>query len=171
MQSLHDLQVLTRAQCKKLSAQVTPENGNATDTTTATADVTLDQGSNHDPVPTPSSAPLAATVEDDDSLIDSPSMPNLRVHHPTSDSDSDDNYSTSRTSVPVSPSASQAFAPSSQRYTFDPITAHTGPLRRGHKKYLGSAFNLKVLWFTGVSTWEPLDTFFQDAPQDVANYA
>ena len=28
-----------------------------------------------------------------------------------------------------------------------------------------------MLWSTGVSTWEPLDTFFQDAPQDIANYA
>ena len=44
-------------------------------------------------------------------------------------------------------------------------------MRCGHKKYLGSAFNLKILWSTGFSTWEPLDAFFQDAPQDVADYA
>ena len=114
VQSLHDLRVSTRAQRKKLSAQVTPENGNTTDTTAANAVFTLDQGSNDDQVPALSSAPFVESVEDDDSSIGSPSMPDLQVHHPTSDSDSDDNDSTSRTSVPISPNASQAFAPSSQ---------------------------------------------------------
>ena len=28
-----------------------------------------------------------------------------------------------------------------------------------------------MLWSTGVSTWEPLNTFFQDTSQDVADYA
>ena len=145
-------------------------SGNTVDTTAASTDITADSRSNHDPACTPSSAPLVETVEDDDSSIDSPSMPNLRVHHPSSDSNSIDSDSSSRTPIHVSPSTSQAFAPSLQRYTFEHITAHAGPLRRSHKKYLGSAFNLKVLWSTGVSTWEPLDAFFQDAPQDIAAY-
>ena len=93
----------------------------------------------------PTSASLVETIEDDNSSLDSP--------------------------VYASPSVSQAFAPSSQWCTFERITAHTGPLRCSHKRYLGSAFNLKALWSTGVSTWEPLDTFFQDTPRDVAIYA
>ena len=161
---------MTRAQRKKLSAQVTPENGSATDTTATSTDISSDPSSNHDLVNVPSSAPLVQTVKDGNSFLDSPSMPNLRVHHPSSDSDSDNNNSASRTPAHISPSVSQAFDPSSQRHTFKRIAAHTGPLMHSHKKYLGSAFNLKVLWSAGVSTWETLDTFFQDAPQDVANY-
>ena len=118
---------------------------------------------------TPSPAPTVETVEEDDSSIDPPSLPDLRVHHPSSDSDSDNDSSHTPAHVPQS--AFQAFAPLSQRHSFEHVTAHIGPLRRGHKKYLGSAFNLKTLWSTGVSTWEPLDAFFQDAPQDVADYA
>ena len=110
--SLLDLRVLTRAQRKKLSASVTSENGNVTDTTAACTDVTTDPGSDHDPVHAPSSAPLVETIEDEDSSIDSPSMPNLRVHHPSSDSDSVNSNSTSHTPMHASPSASQAFAPS-----------------------------------------------------------
>ena len=169
--SLHDLRVLTRAQRKKLSASVTSENGNVTDTTAACMDVTTDPGSDHDPVHAPSSAPLVETIEDDDSSMDSPNVPDLRVHHPLSDSNSIDSNSTSHTPTHVSPSASQAFAPSLQRCTFEHITAHAGPLRHGQKKYLGSDFNLKVLWSAGVSAWEPLNTFFQDATQDVADCA
>ena len=95
-----------------LSASATPENGNAMDTTAASADVTADLGSDHDPAHTPSSAPLVETVECDDSSIDSPSMPDLRVHHPSSDSNSINSDSSSCAPTHVSPSASQAFAPS-----------------------------------------------------------
>ena len=112
--SPHDLWVLTCTQRKKLSAQVTPDNGNTADATAASTDVTLDWSSNHDPVNAPSSARLVETVEDDDSSVDSPSMPNLRFHHPSSDSDSDNSETASQTSVHISPSESQAFAPSLQ---------------------------------------------------------
>ena len=57
VRSLHDLRVLTRAQRKKLSAQVTAEIGNTADTTAASTDVTSDPGSAHDPVPALPSAP------------------------------------------------------------------------------------------------------------------
>ena len=117
------------------------------------------------------SAPTCGDCQDDDSFPNFPSMPNLRVHHPFSDSDSDNTDSAYQPSLHASPSVSQDFAPFLQRHTFKRITTHAGPLRYGHKRHLGSAFNLKVLWSTGVSTQEPLDTFFQDAPQDVANYA
>ena len=124
MHSLHDLRVLTRAQRRKLS-------------TSAGTDTPTDPGSDHDPKRTPSPAP---TVEEDDSSMDPPSLPDLSVHHPSSDSDSDDD--SPHTTAHVPRSASQAFAPSSQRYSFERITAHAGPLRRGHKKYLGLALPL-----------------------------
>ena len=115
VQSLHDLRVLTHAQQKKLSVQETPENGNATDATAASTNTTSDSSSDHDPVNASSSAaPFVETVKDDDSSLNSSSMPNLRVHHPSSDSDSDNSDSASQPSVHVPPSASQAFAPSSQ---------------------------------------------------------
>ena len=95
MRSLCDLQVLTHAQWKKLSAQATPKIGNTTDATAASADVILDPSSNHDPVNAPSSTPLVEAVKDDDSSLDSPSMPDLRVHHPSSYSDSDNSDSAS----------------------------------------------------------------------------
>ena len=115
VQSLHDLRVLTHAQQKKLSVQETPENGNATDATAASTNTTSDSSSDHDPVNASSSAaPFVETVKDDDSSLNSSSMPNLRVHRPSSDSDSDNSDSASQPSVHVPPSASQAFAPSSQ---------------------------------------------------------
>ena len=111
---LHDLRVLTRAQCKKLSVSVTPKNGDTTDATAASTDLTMDSGSNYDSTHVPSSAPIVEIIEENDSSIDPPSMPDLRVHHPSSDSDSDENEPSSCTPVHVSPSASQAFAPSLQ---------------------------------------------------------
>ena len=72
-----------------------PETGNATDATAVSTDATSDPSSNHYPVSTPSSIPLVETVADDDSSLEPPSMPNLRVYHPSSDSDSDDSDSAS----------------------------------------------------------------------------
>ena len=83
VRSLHDLQVLTHAQREKLSTSVMPENGNDTDATAASVDVTADSGFDHDPKHAPFSAPLVETVEDDDSSIDSPNVPDLRVHYPS----------------------------------------------------------------------------------------
>ena len=88
-----------------------PENGNTMDTTAASTNATSDLSSNCDPVNASSSAPLVETVEDDDSSLNLPSMPDLRVHHPSSDSDSDDSDSASQPSAHVPPSASQASAP------------------------------------------------------------
>ena len=112
MQSLHNLKVLTCAQRKKLSTQATSDNGNATDTTAASTDATSDFNYDCNPVHAWSSAPLVETVEDDDSCLDSPSMPDLRIYHPLSDSDSDHCDSAFQPSTHVSLNASQAFAPS-----------------------------------------------------------
>ena len=79
VQSLHDLRVLTRAQRKKLSVSVTPKNGDATDATVASVDLTTDSGSNYDSTHVSSSAPTVETIEEDDSSIDPPSMPDLSV--------------------------------------------------------------------------------------------
>ena len=98
MRSLHDLRVLTRAQRRKLSIP-------------ASTDIPMDPGSDHDSTHTPSPAPTVETIEEDDSSIDPPSLPDLRVHHSLSDSDSADNSSHDLAHVPRS--ASQAFAPSS----------------------------------------------------------
>ena len=171
VRSLHNLRSITCAQQQKSSTQATPENGNAADKTTTSTTAASDLGPDCDPVNVPTSTLLAETVEDDDSSLDSPTVPNLRVHHPSSDPEFDDTISASQPLVHASPSTSQAFAPSLQQHTFKCINAYAGPLRRGHKRCLGSAFNLKVLWSNGVSTWESLDTFFQNAPQDVANCA
>ena len=61
-------------------------------------------------------------------------------------------------------------ASSQQTYTFEKILNHRGPLKRGMKGYLGSAFNLHILWSTGQKTWEPLHTILEDAPDDVRAY-
>ena len=91
-----------------------PENGNTMDTTAASTNATSDLSSNCGPVNASSSAPLVETVEDDDSCLDSPSMPDLRICHPLSDSDSDHCDSAFQPSTHVSLNASQAFAPSLQ---------------------------------------------------------
>ena len=48
---------------------------------------------------------------------------------------------------------------------------HEGPLARSHKRFLGCPWNLKVLWSTQETTWEPLDRIFEDAPFEVVQYA
>ena len=126
MQAFHDIQVLTRAQRKKLSVSATSKDDVTADTTAASTNNATHSESKHDLTSIPSSAPTVETVEEDDSSIDPPSLPDLSVHHPSSDSDSGDD--SSHTPVHVPRSASQAFAPSSQRYSFERITAHIGPL-------------------------------------------
>ena len=107
MPAFHDIRVLTCAQRKKLSASATSEDDVTTDTTAASTNNAANSESKHDLTFIPSSAPAVETIEEDDSSIDPPSMPDLRVHHPSSDSDSDKN--SSHTPVHVPPSASQAF--------------------------------------------------------------
>ena len=97
MRLLHDLRVLTRAQRKKLSTSVTPKNGDTTDITAASTDIATDSGSKHGLTYIPSSPPIVETIEEDDSSVDSPSMPDLGVHHPSSDSDSGESDSSSCT--------------------------------------------------------------------------
>ena len=71
----------------------------------------------------------------------------------------------------VSASSSTKGSPSSETYTFDRILTHEGPLSRDHKRYKGHAFNVKILWSTKQTTWEPLHIIFEDAPDDVLDYA
>ena len=165
--SSHDPQVPSRAQHKKSSMQsaLVPSDTADASATSGTTAFALTQ--NCIPQNVPPVALFAETVKDDNSLLDFPNMPGLRVHHPSTDSNSEDSKSTFCFLTCVSPSALQSFAPLLQWCTFEHITAHTGPLWCGHKKCLRSAFNLKELWSTGSFTWEPLDAFFQDAPEDV----
>ena len=62
-------------------------------------------------------------------------------------------------------------APSSATYQFEKIVAHQGPISRTDKRYKGEPFNLKILWSTRQTTWEPLSVFFEDQPDEVAAYA
>ena len=58
-----------------------------------------------------------------------------------------------------------------QKYVFERITAHQGPLQRSDKRFKGSRFNLKIKWDNGQTTWEPYEHIFQDAPAAVIAYA
>ena len=89
MRSLHDLRVLTRAQRRKLS-------------TPAGSDTPTDPESDHATKRNPSPAPTVEAVEEDDSSIDPPSLPDRSVRHPSSDSDSDDDPSHAPVHVPRS---------------------------------------------------------------------
>ena len=62
-------------------------------------------------------------------------------------------------------------SPSPELYSFEKILAHQGPLSRGDKRYKGEPFNLKILWSTKQTTWEPLSVFFEDQPDEVVAYA
>ena len=69
------------------------------------------------------------------------------------------------------PSPRYSPAPSPQLYSFEKIVAHQGPLAPNHKNYKGHPFNLKILWSTKETTWEPLHNFFADQPDSVIEYA
>ena len=60
---------------------------------------------------------------------------------------------------------------SDQHYTFDRILTHQGPLERSDSRYISARWNLKILWSTRESTWEPYDRVFEDAPLEVIQYA
>ena len=72
--------------------------------------------------------------------------------------------------APVTPSPPNP-SPSGQHYTFTRILTHEGPITRSHKRFRGSAWNLKILWSTQETTWEPLHLIFEDAPLEVVQYA
>ena len=61
--------------------------------------------------------------------------------------------------------------PSPTQYSFERIMAHEGPLHVQHKRYKGHKFNLKIKWSNGQTSWEPLHNFFEDQPDEVADYA
>ena len=58
-----------------------------------------------------------------------------------------------------------------QKYTFDSIMTHEGPLDRTHKRWKGAPYNLKIKWSTGETSWEPLHRVFEDVPSHVVDYA
>ena len=61
--------------------------------------------------------------------------------------------------------------PSDELWSVEKIMAHQGPLERSDRRYRGDTFNLKILWSTKETTWEPLSTFFEDQPEMVVEYA
>ncbi len=161
VRSIQDIRPLTRAQRLKLHKQYTsPPIADAGDTSDTSATSTTTLGT----------TPKVTTVPDDDSSIGTLPAPSSVPLPETVTTDTEDENSSADIS-PRSKSATQSFTAPSQRYTFERIVAHEGPLRPGRKRYLGSPFNVKVLWSTGTTTWEPLDRFFHDAPEDVADYA
>ena len=89
------------------------------------------------------------------------------------------NYSSSETVVPPPPSRRSHVSrepyhspPSPERYTFTKIVTHQGPISPSDaKRYKGCPFNLKILWSTGQTTWEPLSNIFEDNPDSVVEYA
>ena len=95
--------------------------------------------------------PIVETVsEDDDSTVaDTTNTPTVR---------------------PAVPLRERAPVPE-ERYNFVKIATHAGPLARDHKNFHGHPFSLKILWSNGEKSWVALDQFFEDAPDDVIDYA
>ena len=60
---------------------------------------------------------------------------------------------------------------SDEKWSFDRIMTHAGPLRRDDPKFRKHAFSLKIRWSNGQTTWEPLDVFLRDAQDEVIEYA
>ena len=61
--------------------------------------------------------------------------------------------------------------PNLQHWAFREITDHEGPLTKGHPKYNGSTYNIRVHWETGEHTWEPLAIIAKTDPVTCAQYA
>ena len=57
-----------------------------------------------------------------------------------------------------------------QMHVYKDIIGHEGPLRPGHKNYMGSSYNLKVEWMDGSTTFEPLSMMAKDDPISCARY-
>ena len=98
--SLHDPWTLTCAQHKKLFAKLAPVPGGTTDTsTTSGASVStvstvplVSPVQDYNSQNAPPSTLSVETAEDDDSFLDSPRMPGLRAHHPSSTSNAEDSH-------------------------------------------------------------------------------
>ena len=56
-------------------------------------------------------------------------------------------------------------------YTFQKILDFQGPLKSSDPKYMGSAYNVKVLWTDGSITWEPLAVMIKSDPVTLAQFA
>ena len=56
-------------------------------------------------------------------------------------------------------------------WRFQEIIAHEGPLRPDDPSYMGSTYNVKVLWSDGTTTYEPLSVIGADDPVTCAVYA
>jgi hypothetical protein len=50
------------------------------------------------------------------------------------------------------------------------IATHKGPLKLGHPEWNGSLYNVKIIWWDGSSTWEPVRTIVKDDPVMLAAY-
>ena len=78
---------------------------------------------------------------------------------------------TKRSQTPAATMSPYTPPPSNETWDVEKILAHQGPLARNDKRYRGDVFNLKVRWSTQETTWEPLNTFFEDQPEMVVEYA
>ena len=61
--------------------------------------------------------------------------------------------------------------PEEKIWTFTEVKAHQGPLKRSHKDYKGSLYNVLVRWDDGSETYEPLEMIIKDDPVTLAAYA
>jgi hypothetical protein len=50
------------------------------------------------------------------------------------------------------------------------IAAHKGPLKPGHPEWNGSLYNVKIIWWDGSTTWEPVVNLVKDDPVTLAAY-
>jgi hypothetical protein len=50
------------------------------------------------------------------------------------------------------------------------IAAHKGPLKSGHPEWKGSLYNVKIIWWDGSTTWEPVTNLVKDDPVTLAAY-
>jgi hypothetical protein len=50
------------------------------------------------------------------------------------------------------------------------IAAHKGPLKSGHPEWKGSLYNVKIIWWDGSTTWEPVTNLVKDDPVMLAAY-
>jgi hypothetical protein len=56
-------------------------------------------------------------------------------------------------------------------WTFKDVLRHRDPLKKSHKDYKGSLYNVLLLWDNGSETYEPLDMDIKDDPATLAAYA
>ena len=56
-------------------------------------------------------------------------------------------------------------------YTFQEILDYQGPLKKNDPMYMGSSYNVKVLWTDGSITWEPLSVMMKSDPVTLAQFA